>query len=222
MTENPEQTPDDPTSASPPAESARAEAADKPAATPEDRIATLEAEKAEVRDRMLRIAAEFENWKKRARREQQEAETKGREAVLRDMLEVIDNLERATAAWSGTPDPQGVQQGVMLVLRMFQAKLERHDVKAIESKGQPFDPRLHDAVSQVPTAEVPPGTVLSDLQKGYKIGDRLLRPATVVVAVAPPAAPAGGGGGDGVGASNGSGAKGGSESSTAAGSDKED
>src|SRR3954454_24491905 len=87
-------------------------------ATPEERITALEAEKQELRDRMLRIAAEFDNWKKRARREQTDAEGKGREAVLRDMLEVIDNLERATAAWesgSGPVDAQAVQQGVGLV-----------------------------------------------------------------------------------------------------------
>jgi molecular chaperone GrpE len=166
-------------------------------ATPEERITALEAEKAELRDRMLRIAAEFDNWKKRSRREQSEAESKGKESILRDMLEVIDNLERANAAWGqGSVDAQAVKQGVDLVLRQAHSKLERHDVKPVEAKGQPFDPRLHDAISQVPSAEVPPGTVISELQKGYRIGDRLLRPASVVVALAPPAPPAGG---DGVG-----------------------
>jgi molecular chaperone GrpE len=168
-----------------------APAAERPAAeappagdqSPDQRIATLEAEKADLRDRMLRIAAEFENWKKRARREQSEAENKGREAVLRDMLEVIDNLERASAA--GAADLSAIQQGVTLVLRQFQSKLERHDVKPLEAKGKPFDPRLHDAISQVPSADQPPGTVLSELQKGYRLGERLIRPASVVVAVAP-------------------------------------
>jgi molecular chaperone GrpE len=162
--------------------------------TPDERIAALEAEKLELRDRMLRIAAEFDNWKKRARREQTDAEGKGRESVLRDMLEVIDNLERATASWeAGTPDVQAVQQGVGLVLRQAHSKLERHDVKPVEAKGKPFDPRIHDAISQVPSPDMPPGTVLSELQKGYRIGDRLLRPASVVVAIAPPAGADGGG-----------------------------
>jgi molecular chaperone GrpE len=163
--------------------------------TPDERIAALEAEKLELRDRMLRIAAEFDNWKKRARREQTDAEGKGRESVLRDMLEVIDNLERATASWEsgGAPaDIQAVQQGVGLVLRQAYSKLERHDVKPVEAKGKPFDPRLHDAISQVPSPDVSPGTVLSELQKGYRIGDRLLRPASVVVAIAPPAGADGG------------------------------
>jgi molecular chaperone GrpE len=156
-------------------------------ATPEERIAALEAEKADLRDRMLRVAAEFENWKKRARKEQADNEGKVREAVLRDMLEVIDNLDRATAATGGATDLQSVQQGIALVLRLFAQKLERYDVKALEAKGKPFDPRLHEAISQAPSADVPPGTVLTELQKGYKVGERLLRPAAVVVAIAPPA-----------------------------------
>lgn len=158
------------------------------AASPDERIAALEAEKADLKDRMLRIAAEFENWKKRARKEQTDNEAKVREAVLRDMLEVIDNLDRATAATGGATDLQSVQQGIALVLRLFAQKLERYDIKPVEAKGKPFDPRLHEAISQAPSAEVPPGTVLNELQKGYKVGERLLRPAAVVVAIAPPSA----------------------------------
>jgi molecular chaperone GrpE len=157
---------------------------------PRDQVAALEAERVDMRDRMLRIAAEFENYKKRVRREQTENENKARESVLKDFLEVADNLERASAAVEGASDVKALQQGVALVLRLFQSKLERYDVKPLEVKGQPFDPRLHDAISQVPSAEAPPGSVLSEVQKGYKIGERLLRPAMVVVAVAPsPAAP---------------------------------
>lgn len=165
------------------------------APSPADRLATLEAEKNEARERMLRIAAEFENYKKRVRKEQSESESKARESVLRDMLEVIDNLERAVAVGEGA-DPKTVLQGVQLVLRLFGSKLERYEVKAFEAKGQPFDPRLHDAISQVPTADAPPGSVVSEVQKGYKIGDRLLRPAMVAVAVAPPAAATNGSGTD--------------------------
>jgi molecular chaperone GrpE len=169
----------------------------------EARIAALEAERNELRDRMLRIAADFENWKKRARKDQADAEVKAREAVLKDVLEVADNLERA-AAVDATADLKAIQQGISLVLRQFQSKLERYDVKPIEAKGQPFDPRVHDAISQVPTADAPAGSVLSELQKGYRIGDRLLRPAMVVVAVAPPSGGGAGpngaaGGGDGAG-----------------------
>jgi molecular chaperone GrpE len=165
---------------------ADAPAADATALTPEQRLAALEVEKNETRDRMLRIAAEFENYKKRVRKEQTEAEVKVTERLLRDFLEVLDNLERAAAADSA--DPKVVQQGVQLVARLFQSKLERYEVKTFEAKGQAFDPRVHDAISQVPTADAPPGSVVSEVQRGYRIGERLLRPAMVVVAVAPPPA----------------------------------
>jgi molecular chaperone GrpE len=136
---------------------------------------------------MLRIAADFENSKKRSRKEQTDAEARVREQVLKDMLEVVDNLERATSAYveNGSVDGAAVLKGVNLVLRLFQSKLERYNVKPFEAKGQPFDPRVHEAISQLPTDEVPPGSVAAEFQKGYRIGDKLLRPAIVAVATAP-------------------------------------
>jgi molecular chaperone GrpE len=153
----------------------------------------LQAERDEAKDRMLRIAAEFENWKKRARKEQEEGEAKARESVLRDMLDVIDNLERAVGAYTGgvsdaTVDGPAVLKGVGLVLRLFQSKLERYGVKPIVVEGQPFDPRSHEAISRVETADVPAGSVARELQRGYRIGERLLRPALVSVATAPASA----------------------------------
>jgi molecular chaperone GrpE len=161
-----------------------------PAPTPEERIALLEAEKAETKDRMLRIAADFENWKKRARKDQTDGEARAKEAVLRDFLEVVDNLERATASFADgkESDAKSVRDGVELVLRQFRSKLDRYQVKVVEALGQPFDPRLHEAISQAPSADAKPGSVLHELQKGYTIGERLLRPAMVVVATAAPAA----------------------------------
>jgi molecular chaperone GrpE len=158
-----------------------------PAATAEERVAALQAERDEIKDRMLRIAADFENSKKRSRKEQTDAEARVREQVLKDMLEVVDNLERATSAYveNGSVDGAAVLKGVNLVLRLFQSKLERYNVKPFEAKGQPFDPRVHEAISQVPTADVAPGTVANELQRGYRIGDKLLRPAIVAVATAP-------------------------------------
>jgi Molecular chaperone GrpE (heat shock protein) len=169
-------------------------AAPAPAAEPpappsgEERIASLEAEKAEIKDRMLRIAADFDNWKKRARKDQSDGEMRAKESVLRDFLEIADNLERATASWveSKDSDAKSIRDGVELVLRQFRSKLERYQVKPIESLGLPFDPRFHEAVSQAPSAETKPGSVLHELQKGYLIGERLLRPAMVVVAAAAP------------------------------------
>jgi molecular chaperone GrpE len=160
--------------------------------SPEQRVAALETEKADIKDRMLRIAAEFDNYKKRTRKDMAEHEIKVREMVLREFLEIADNLERAIASWKlgGGEDVKSVKDGVELVLRLFKSKLERYSVTAIEAKGQPFDPRVHDAISQAPSAEATPGTVLHELQKGYRVGERLLRPAIVVVASAPLAPPA--------------------------------
>ncbi|HEY8926061.1 MAG TPA: nucleotide exchange factor GrpE [Polyangia bacterium] len=178
--------------------------------TDAERVAALTAERDEIKDRMLRIAAEFENSKKRARKEQEDAENKVREQVLRDMLDVIDNLERAVGAYGeggagatapAPQDPAAVLKGVGLVLRLFQSKLERYNVKPIAARGQPFDPRVHEAISRVETAEVPPGAVAVELQRGYRIGERLLRPAMVSVATAPAAGGGGKAGGpDGGGA----------------------
>ncbi|MES1205066.1 MAG: nucleotide exchange factor GrpE [Pseudomonadota bacterium] len=158
----------------------------------DQRLASLEAERNEAKDRMLRIAAEFENWKKRARKEREDGEAKIRESVLRDMLDVVDNLERALGAHkpegagTGTGvDGPAVLKGVELVLRLFQSKLERYGAKVIAAVGQPFDPRVHEAISRVETSQVPAGHVTTELQRGYMIGDRLLRPSMVAVATPP-------------------------------------
>jgi len=159
--------------------------------TPEERVAALEAEKAEFRDRMLRIAADFDNWKKRARKDQADVEGRAREVVLRDFLEVADNLERAKASFGEgkQADATSVREGVELVLRQFRSKLERYQVRPVEALGQAFDPRYHEAIAQTPTTDVKPGSILHELQKGYLIGEKLLRPAMVVVAAPPPAPP---------------------------------
>ena len=131
-----------------------------PPASPEDRAAALAIERDEMKDRMLRVAADFENWKKRARKEQTDAVNSAREAVLRDILEVVDNLERAAGAQaSGVVDGAAVMKGVSLVLRLFQQKLERYEVKPFDVAGQPFDPRVHEAVSRIESADVPSGAV---------------------------------------------------------------
>ena len=159
-----------------------------PPSTPDEKIAALTAERDEIKDRMLRIAAEFENWKKRARKDQTDGEARVREGVLKDLLDVADNLERAVSAQQGGDgqvDAGALFKGVNLVLRLFQQKLDRYDVKPFEAKGQPFDPKLHEAVSRVPSPDVAAGSVASEFQKGYRIGDRLLRPAMVAVSTGP-------------------------------------
>jgi molecular chaperone GrpE len=158
----------------------------------EERIDALETERDELKDRWMRTAAEFENWKKRARVTQAEAEASARERVLRDVLEIADNLERAVDAHTGdaAADAASVLKGVTLVLRVLQQKLERHEVRPFDAKGQPFDPRLHEAISRVESADVPAGAVAVEMQKGYRIGDKLLRPAMVSVSTGPGAKPA--------------------------------
>lgn len=166
-----------------------------PSATPDEgapsleaRLSAISAERDELKDRMLRIAAEFDNWKKRARKEQDDAEAKVRESVLKDVLDVMDNLERAVSAYgegratAGPADGPAILRGVGLVLRLFQTKLERYGVKPILSEGQPFDPHVHEAISRIERADLAPGTVATELQRGYRIGDRLLRPSLVSVA----------------------------------------
>jgi molecular chaperone GrpE len=135
--------------------------------------------------------AEFEKYRKRERRDMEEHELKAREEIVGDFLEVADNLERAITSWKegDKKDVQSVLTGVDLVLRLFRSKLERWAVTVLDSKGKPFDPYVHHAVSQVPSANVTPGTVLHEVQKGYWMGERLLRPASVVVASAPETSP---------------------------------
>ncbi len=164
-------------------------------------IEQLQKEKKETYDRLLRTAADFDNFKKRSRKEAAEAEERGRAALLKELLPAVDNLERALAHESST-DASAILDGVRLVLKQLGATLEKFDVRAIESTGKAFDPALHEAISQLETDEHPAGTVTSELQKGYTIGKKLLRPALVVVAkpVSRAAAASGEGAEDGQGA----------------------
>jgi molecular chaperone GrpE len=143
-------------------EAAAAPAPELPAATPEEKLASLVAERDEVKDRMLRIAADFENFKRRARKEQTDA-------------------VGMQAPGNGAVDGAAVLKGVDLVLRLLKQKLERHEVRPFDAAGQPFDPRVHEAISRVEHPEIPAGSVAAELQKGYRVGERLLRPAMVAV-----------------------------------------
>lgn len=154
----------------------------------EARIAALEKEKKENWDRYLRAAADLENLRKRQKRELDDAkfDTKGK--VLKEMLPVVDNLERAIEhAAQAAEDKSPIIEGVQLVLRQFMTAFERLDVTPVDALDKPFDPNLHEAISQQ-ESDKPPGTVVQVLQRGYKAGDRLLRPSLVVVAKAPASA----------------------------------
>lgn len=147
-----------------------------------EQLEKLEKEKRELHDRLLRTAAEFENFKKRTKKEAEEASTRGREQLLKELLPAVDNLERALKhAPPGDPLAVGVQQTEKQLLQA----LEKFGVVRFSAVGKPFDPSLHDAIQQVETTEYPPGTVAQEFASGYMIGQRLLRAAMVAVAKAP-------------------------------------
>jgi molecular chaperone GrpE len=161
--------------------------------------ARLREELAEVDDRLLRLQAEFENFRKRALRERQEAAQYGSQNLFKDLVSVVDNLERAIAhaRESGGGDLASFLQGVELVQRELLAIFEKNHVTEIEAQGKPFDPSLHEAMAQVESGSVPPNTVIDVLQKGFQLRDRLVRPARVIVAKAPEGSGRNGGGGAG-------------------------
>lgn len=153
------------------------------AATPEvDPLAAITAERDKLKDQLLRTAADFENFRKRARKDQEDGERRAKESVLGEVLTVIDNLERAVAAADTALDAQAVASGVKLVLKSFEDVASRIGLERVVALGQRFDPSLHDAVQQVETAEFEPGTVMTEIVAGYRLGPKLLRPALVVVA----------------------------------------
>ena len=140
-------------------------------------------------DRYVRQTADFENFKKRAARERQEAAKSANESLLGKLIPVLDNFDMAIAAATSaqTTSVEALKTGVTMIHNQFKSALADAGLEEIDATGQPFDPNLHEAVSQVASTTVPEGHVLQQLRKGYRFRDRLLRPATVVVAQ-PPAA----------------------------------
>lgn len=140
----------------------------------------------ETHDRLLRATADLENYKKRAAKEREEIQKFGVEKVLKDLLPVIDGLDRALAAAPGD-DP--LADGVRLVRASLEQVLAKHGVVAFSALGERFDPALHEALMQVPTGDKPAGTVVVEHARGFKLHERLIRPAMVGVAVEPPPLP---------------------------------
>lgn len=137
-----------------------------------------------VDDRLLRLAADFENYKKRAARERQEYVRLANERLIAELIPILDGLELALTAAEEHEEAQ-LEEGVRLVHRSLAGLLERHGVKTIETEGQ-FDPHVHEALLSQ-SSEAEEGSVIDVVQKGYKLGDRVVRPARVVVAAAPSA-----------------------------------
>ena len=157
----------------------RAEAAPGPS----PREAELAAELDALRDRSLRLHADFENFRRRAARERLEVEQYGHQNLVKELLTAVDNLDRAIdhASRSGGAELESLLQGVELVRRDLLGALGRHGVSRIEARGKPFDPARHEAMAQVVDESVAPNTVVDELQPGYLLRDRLLRPTRVVV-----------------------------------------
>jgi molecular chaperone GrpE len=135
-------------------------------------------------DELLRAVAESQNVLRRRRQEMDANVRHAEEAVVRDLLPVLDDLERALAAMSETADPS-IRTGVSLVKDRLVGVLEQRGLRAIRPQGEPFDPELHDALAQRPAADARPGTVVEVVQPGYRFRDRVLRHAKVIVASAP-------------------------------------
>jgi molecular chaperone GrpE len=135
-------------------------------------------------DRFLRQAAELDNFRKRASRERDESIRYANEALVKELLPVVDNLERAVAHASGGGNGKPLVEGVEMVLKGLLDVLAKHGVTQISAAGQPFDPSKHEAIAQVESADHEPNTVVEELHKGYVLRDRLLRPALVSVSKA--------------------------------------
>lgn len=147
----------------------------------------------DTHERLLRTAAEFENFKKRVMKEKEDLQKFGNERLLRDFLPVADNLERALDH-ADQHDLKQVIEGVRLVQKQLESALGKHGVTGFSAVGKPFDPTQHEALMQQESDE-PPNTVVSEMARGYKLNDRLIRPAAVVVAKPKSTPPAGSGNG---------------------------
>lgn len=154
---------------------------------PVDPVAMLTAERDKLKDQLLRTLADFDNYRKRSKRDEQDAKHRGREDVLRELLPVFDNLERAATYARTGADAKAIAEGVVMVLKLFEDTVSRLGGQRLRPVGQPFDPNVHEAIQQVESAEHAAGIVALELVPGYQLGERLLRPAMVAVSKGAPA-----------------------------------
>jgi len=137
------------------------------------------------RDQWMRTAADFDNFRKRARREVEDAKRIGKEDILRELLPTFDNLERAIASSLRAADVKAVADGLGMVMKQFVDTLGRMGISKVPGVGTPFDPAVHEAIQQIETRDHPPGVVIAEVQPGYVQGERLVRAAMVVVSRTP-------------------------------------
>ena len=150
-----------------------------------EQLATKDKEIADLKDKYLRALADTENIRKRMRQQSEDTVRLQRENLLRDLLPITDNLERAVEAARGGGNGKPIVEGVEMVLRSLLDFLRTNGVIPRESVGLPFDPQFHEAVDHVESGQHPPNTVISEFHRGYQVGERVLRPARVAVAKAP-------------------------------------
>lgn len=167
--------------------------AEEPVKEAKDELSALKKELAEAKDKTLRTFAELENFRKRSARTLQDELKYANMSLIRDMLSVMDNLLRAIEAaekqdQAGELTEQGkaLLDGVKMVVEQFNMVLGKHNCTPIEAVNQPFDPNFHQAITQMPSADVAPNTVLMETQKGYVLHDRVVRPSQVIVSCEPP------------------------------------
>jgi molecular chaperone GrpE len=156
------------------------------AVTLEEQLQQAIAERDANLERWQRTQAEFENYRKRSQKEQEQERLYRNLGLVREILPVLDNLQRAVQAAKGTRDVEQLLQGVQMVVQQFTDALARNSIVAIQATGQPFDPNLHEAIQQLPSADHPPMTVLQEVEQGYQLHDRVVRPTKVIVSMAPP------------------------------------
>jgi molecular chaperone GrpE len=142
-------------------------------------LADAQRERDEYLELAKRTKADFENYRKRVAADVQAAAARGKGEIARDVVEAVDNLERALEA--GGEDGDGLASGVEMVLGGLRETLKRHGIEAIDPKGEKFDPNQHEALSTMPAEDTESGTVIEVMQKGYRLGEQLIRPARVVV-----------------------------------------
>lgn len=148
----------------------------------QDPLAEAKAEVAKMKEQWMRTAADFDNFRKRSRRELEDMRKAGKEDLLKEFFPVFDNLERAIQSAQRATDVKAVAEGLTMVLRQYTDTLARGGITKVPTVGTQFNPSHHEAIQQVETDEHPPGTVVAEVQPGYAQGDRLVRAAMVVVA----------------------------------------
>ncbi len=150
----------------------------------EDAISSLKEEIDKINNQYIRLAADFDNYRKRQMQERESLLKYGAEETLKKMIEALDNIDRAKASVENIDDVKTVKDSYELVFKQIYDVLSKMGLETIETQGKEFDPNFHEAVMQTPTSEYPENTIIAELQKGYKLGDKVLRPSLVNVAVA--------------------------------------